>query len=221
MKTALILDFDGVLFNLDALRGRNFDFWRHQLSPSSVAKFEKYLAEYNSRRLNCPTLFEPRAFMTSAEFAKYEQFIREVGERYVFADAAEFVAKLDFTKFQPIILTFGDRDLQLAEIAATPFAKLPTIITGENNKVEMLRGWWKNEFYEINRENLVNVMLIDDQKHNFVGFDELPAARGWWLNRHAPDDDEETGAPRGQENKVVLPDNVQRAKSFHEIMLDF
>ena len=221
MKTALILDFDGVLFNLDALRGRNFDFWRHQLSPSSVAKFEKYLAEYNSRRLNGPTLFEPRAFMTESEFAKYKQFIREVGERYVFADAVEFVGGLDFAKIQPIILTFGDADLQRAKINATPFTNLPAIITGENNKVEMLRGWWKNEFYKINGENFANVMLIDDQKHNFVGFDELSAARGWWLNRHAPDDDEETGAPRGQENKVVLPDNVQRAKSFHEIMLDF
>ncbi|MCL2037799.1 hypothetical protein FWG95_02230 [Candidatus Saccharibacteria bacterium] len=205
MKTALLLDFDDTIFDLNSFRVGYNQFWAENFSNETNAKIIESLEKYRKHG----NAFEPYQMMTDDEKKCDGDYCRQNAPQFIHTDVADFLDNLDQDKFVPIIMTFGEEEFQKAKINALGL-DLPAIFLDHPDKTLEISRLWNGDHYEINGETYSEIILVDDRDRSFNGFEKLPNARGFLLNRgsHADKNDHE-----------LLAKNVKVVDSFCDIML--
>jgi hypothetical protein len=202
MKTAILLDFDNTIFDMTAYRPIQRKFWQDELSPMTNDKIHQHIATHGLMKKP----FIGNLLMDEQEWAKQTKHFSQHVPKLIFPDTMKFLNELP-KDVAPIILSFGHHEYQSAKIEASGL-ELPVIYTENTCKADLIDSWRHGDHYEINGQRFSQVLLVDDREHNFDGFDKLPNARGFLIQRKAGD-------------KIVakLPKNVSVISSLDQIVL--
>lgn len=207
MKTAILLDFDDTIWDTKTYKKERDEFYNREFDAQFLQKFKNYETDYARRKIK---IFNLREILTAREITKTNEHLREIAPNLIYPDLVRFMSKLALVEMlTPQILTFGEKELQANKIAAAGI-DLPVIHVEVDNKTEIIKSWWRENFYEINGEKFREIVLIDDRLKNFGGFPNLANACGFLLNR--------TENSREIDEKN-LAKNVKIVKSFDEIVL--
>ena len=181
MKTAVLIDFDDVVFNTTRYKILRDEYYKQKFDKKFWKRFKKYEHDYAVGEVK---VFNLHDILTDEELAITNQHLKEMAPTLVYDDFAAFIEKIGGNRFAPIILTFGEKELQTTKIAAAGL-DLPVIHTDIKNKAELMKGWRSDEGYRVGELDFGEVVLIDDRQGNFIGFEQLPNARGFLMQRTA------------------------------------
>jgi len=205
MKTAVLLDFDDTIFDtLKYIRLRD-EFYETNFDGEFKKRFWGYVDRYANGEI---AMFDIHDVLTDDEINVTRNHLNEVAPQLVHLDFQNFIAKLDKSRFSPIILTFGEQKWQLTKITKAG-VDLPVICTDVKNKTDLLKKWQQGDYYKINDEIFNSIISVDDKLKNFAGFDELANARGFLMRRKKIE-------MTASEN---LPSNVTIVDDFNSVKL--
>ena len=205
MKTAVLIDFDGTIFDRNGYVNLRDEYYKQKFDKKFWKRFKGYEHDYAIGKVK---IFNLHDVLTDEELAITNQHIKKVVPNLLYKDFVTFMGGgVDTNHFTPIILTFGEPELQSTKIAAAGL-DLPVIHTDIKNKTKLIECWYSQGFYEINDSKFEKVILIDDRADNFIGFGDLPNARGFLIQRKV-------------EEKMIakFPKNVSVISSFEQIIL--
>ncbi|MDR3125750.1 MAG: haloacid dehalogenase-like hydrolase [Candidatus Nomurabacteria bacterium] len=210
MSEMLVLDFDKTLADTDGL----FDVLC-ETAEQVEAGLGLELFEYNANRMAAGDqreMFRPDVVLGDRAvevFATFSALVAGSDKEYIFEDAERLLKKVKDLGRAAVILTFGDEAWQRAKIEAilgSAGYDLPVVYTEEKIKSKVLEGAWSEErqVYELNSVSAGGIVGVGDERSDFVGYENLPNARGYIKNRRQLSD---------------LPENVQSIGSLDEIEL--
>jgi len=202
MKTAVLIDFDDTIFNATRYKTLRDEYYQQRFDQKFWKKFKKYEHDYTIGKVK---MFTPRDILTNDELEITNRHLKKIAPSLLYQDFTTFMEKIASDRFTPMILTFGDQELQITKITAVGLT-LPVIHTDLRNKNELIQRWRSRDVYKINGSDFDEVVLIDDRQSNFIGFEHLPKARGFLMQRAGNLTDD-------------LPKNVSVVRDFSEIEL--
>jgi len=206
-RTALLLDFDDTIFNTTGYKALRDEYYKQKFDEKFWQRFKKYEHDYATGQVKT---FNLPDVLTDKELSITNRHLKEIAPSLLYEDFKTFIGKIDDDHFFPMILTFGEKELQDTKIAAVGI-DLPIIHTESKNKTEVIGRWRSHDSYHINGSDFKKVVLIDDRQSNFVDFDKLPNARGFLVQRAGVD-------PKFDLDS--LPKNVSVVSGLDEISLD-
>lgn len=205
MKTAILLDFDDTLLDTQQFIKERDKFTA--VPQATRQKIEQHVREYRAGQHRTFNYF--RVLTEEEKIVMHEQLVASVS-KLLFQDVLPWLANLDKNQYQAIIFTHGDEDFQQRKIRATEL-NLPVICVDSDNKTELISGWWRGDHYLVDDQKFARIMLVDDKAKNFDGFDKLPGARGFLMQRGI--------GHRVPQVVAKLPKNVSVISSLDQIML--
>jgi hypothetical protein len=199
----VLLDFDKTILNTIEFIKIQREFWRTDLSPETNAKLSEHIEAFEDGKYK---VFRAYDHVTDHEWLLAQRHMKKCVPKLLYADALDFIERVDTNKVALAILTFGDHRFQGAKVIASGL-NLPAICTENDSKANVIREWWNGETYIVGGKEYDELVLVDDRMHNFDGFESLPRASGYLIAR------------QGREKAPDLPTNVSVIGNFDEIML--
>jgi hypothetical protein len=209
MSELLVLDFDRTLADTD-----DMVYELYGAAEEVEEGLGQKLLDYNNHRLAAGEnrkMFQPELILgdkTEEVFEVFSRIVAEDGKEYIHEDAERLLKNIAELGKAAIILTFGDKIWQKAKVDATLRASgynLPVVYTEEKIKSKVLSAAWSEEDqvyrFEIETDDgIVEVVAdslvgIGDELADFVGYENLKNAKGFYKNKNQPAPD-------------ALPDNV-------------
>jgi FMN phosphatase YigB (HAD superfamily) len=208
MKTAILLDLDDTLLDIERGKKERNEFITTKVPVTLKNKIEQYLKEYHAGQHQT---FNYHSRLTAEESEIMHQQSDRSMPKLVFADVLPWITNLDTDKYQAMIITFGDKDFQQRKIQTSGLDILPVIYTSCDSKAELISEWLCDDYYLINDQPFEKIIFVDDKTRHFDGFNGLPQARGYLMRRRE--------GVKKSGTTTNLPKNVSAISSLDEIPL--
>lgn len=158
-----------------------------------------------------------RKLLSETEVSKLlDEFISWASRHDILSDGArDLLDRLDKKGIPFGIVSYGDVYWQTIKMNACGVQGIPTLITDNKRKADVIVGWQQSDATFLLPESLVkettyakHIVLLDDKA---IAFSGLPAqARGYWVQ---PSSGVLLPAQQG-----IVPDNVRVARGLREVM---
>ena len=195
MSQAILLDLDKTILDTIRFYDNYFDTVEQQYGKDKLAKFKQVCDETYSLQGTARLDLAIESIGGDINLVA-----KNLNNDYLFPDAKEFI-KNNQNLF---ILSMGETRSQGLKMKVTGL-NIPIILVTKHRKAEWIKeNLLVGEKYLINGEKFESIIFCDDRAENFIGFDVLPNAKGFLINRY-----------NKKHNK--LPRNVSEIKSLNEI----
>jgi len=211
-KPLYVLDFDKTLLDTSSMLEELYD-----AAEQTDLELKNKLVEYNTERLSLGRerpMFQPTDVLGDSKdevFEKMTQNISQSEKEFIYPDAKRLIEKIQNLGGMAVILTFGNRHWQEAKTKSV-FTKegydLPIIYTDKKIKSKTILENldYENGIYRMGSHESKKIVGVGDEITDFFGYEVLPNAEGYLIDRHDKKND-------------TLPNNVRKINSLDQVEL--